>query len=185
VGVLDNGKNRCSFIGSLSTAFDWEVVVEAFKSSQIEFVIAGDGPLFEELKDKTKSQSNIIMIGRISGVQSKVLAKRTSIFLAPYNRNLEFSQSLPNKFFDAMQYGKPLLSSVTGSAAKFIIKNNLGIVYSNLDSLHRALNKLESNPKLFQQMGQQALKLYKQYFSGYIVYEKIVKDLKRIVDEKV
>jgi glycosyltransferase involved in cell wall biosynthesis len=184
-GVKDIGKNRCSFIGSLSTAFDWEVVIEAFKSSKIEFVIAGDGPLFKELKDITNNQSNIIMIGRISGVQSKVLAKRTSIFLAPYSRNLEFSQSLPNKFFDAMQYGKPILSSVTDSAAKFIIKNNIGMVYSNLDSLQRALNKLESNPKLFQQMGQQALKLYKKNFSGHTVYEKIVKDLKRIVDEKV
>jgi glycosyltransferase involved in cell wall biosynthesis len=92
---------------------------------------------------------------------------------------------LPNKFFDAMQYGKPILSSVTDSAAKFIIKNNIGMVYSNLDSLQRALNKLESNPKLFQQMGQQALKLYKKNFSGHTVYEKIVKDLKRIVDEKV
>ena len=185
VGVIDTGKNRCSFIGSLSTAFDWEVVIEAFKSSKVEFVIAGDGPLFEELKDKTKNQSNIIMIGRISGVQSKVLAKRTSIFLAPYNRNLEFSQSLPNKFFDAMQYGTPLLSSVTDSAAKFIIKNNIGIVYSNLDSLLRALNKLESNPQLFQQMGQKALNLYKNKFSGQVVYEKIVKDLKKVVNEKV
>jgi glycosyltransferase involved in cell wall biosynthesis len=179
-GVSNNRKNRCSFIGSLSNAFDWELVLEAFKNINSEFVIAGDGPCFEDLKRKTKNQSNIIMLGRITGIQSKALAERTDIFIAPYNHNLEFSQSLPNKFFDAMQHGKPLLSSVTGSAAQFIIENGIGIIYSSVVSLRQALDKVESNSAQFKQMGHAASILYQKNFSGKIVYEKIIEDLEKL-----
>ena len=181
VGVVDNGKKRCTFIGSLSTAFDWECVIEAFKGSSTEFVIAGDGPCFEDLKRKTNNHSNIIMLGRITSIQSKVLAERTDVFIAPYNHDLEFSQSLPNKFFDAMQYGKPLLSSVTGSAAQFIEEKNIGILYSDVITLKLALEIIASNPPYLLQMGKSSLNFYHKNFSGKIVYEKIVDILEKLV----
>ena len=182
-GVLNIGKNRCSFIGSLSNAFDWALVLEAFKDMNCEFVIAGDGPCFEDLRRKTHDRPNIIMLGRISGIQSKILAERTDTFIAPYKPNLEFSQSLPNKFFDAMQYGKPIISSVTGSAAQFIKKNGIGIIYSNVLSLRQALDKMQTDPVKIQQMGHAGLSLYQKEFSGKKVYEKIVKDLEELAEE--
>jgi glycosyltransferase involved in cell wall biosynthesis len=129
------------------------------------------------LKEKTKNQSNIVMLGRITAVQSKVVAERTDVFIAPYKYNLEFSQSLPNKFFDAMQYGKPLLSSVTGSASQFLIQENIGLIYSDVYTLGQALEKVETNPMQFRLMGQAALEAYNKDFSGRIVYDKIVKTL--------
>jgi len=184
IGVLDNKTFRCSFIGSLSNAFDWNCIIEAFKNRKTELVIAGDGPCFKDLKEKTRNQSNIVMLGRITAVQSKVLAERTNVFLAPYKHDLEFSQSLPNKFFDAMQYGKPLLSSVTGSASEFLIQKNIGLIYSDVYTLKQALEKVETNPNQFLQMGQAALEAYNKDFSGHIVYEKIVKMLEVLAIKK-
>jgi glycosyltransferase involved in cell wall biosynthesis len=180
IGVLDDKKSRCSFIGSLSNSFDWNCVIEAFKNSKTEFVIAGDGPCFQDLKEKTKNQLNIVMLGRITAVQSKVVAERTNVFIAPYKSDLEFSQSLPNKFFDAMQYGKPLISSVTGSASQFLMQNNIGLIYSDVYTLKHALEKLETNPMQFRRMGQAALETYNKDFSGRIVYDKIVKILEEL-----
>jgi len=177
IGVRDDKRSRCSFIGSLSSAYDWDCVIEAFKDSKTEFVIAGDGPCFQDLKEKTKNHSNIVMLGRITAVQSKVVAERTNVFIAPYKYELEFSQSLPNKFFDAMQYGKPLLSSVTGSASQFLVQKNIGLIYSDVYTLKQALEKVETNPIQFRQMGHAALETYNKDFSGQIVYDKIVKML--------
>lgn len=176
-GVADSKQNRCSFVGSLTSAFDWDCVIESFKNSNTEFVIAGDGPCFQDLKKKTQNIKNIIMLGRITSIQSKVLADRTNIFIAPYKSSLEFSQSLPNKFFDAMQHGKPLLSSVTGSASQFILEKNIGLIYSDVSTLKMALRKLESSPDFFKQLGENAVKAYAKDFSGQIVYEKIINNL--------
>jgi glycosyltransferase involved in cell wall biosynthesis len=179
-GVKKNIENRCTFIGSLTNAFDWDCVLEAFKENSAELVIAGDGPLFTDLMEKTKNYLNIIMLGRISNVQSKTLAERTNIFIAPYNHSLEFSESLPNKFFDAMQYGKPLLSSVNGSAAQFILQNEIGLIYTNVATLQQALGKTRSNSAECSQMGKRALSIYKEKFAGQMIYEKIVKNLEKL-----
>jgi glycosyltransferase involved in cell wall biosynthesis len=180
IGVLDNKQTRCSFVGSLTSVFDWDCVIEAFKNSNTELVLAGDGPCFQDLKEKTKNIKNIVMLGRITGIQSKVLADRTNVFIAPYKSSLEFSHSLPNKFFDAMEYGKPLLSSVAGSASQFIVKKNIGLIYSDIPTLKMALNKLETNPDFFRQLGENAIDAYDKDFSGQIVYGKIINNLEKL-----
>lgn len=180
MGVIDNKQTRCSFVGSLTSVFDWNIVIEAFKNSGTELIIAGDGPCFQDLKEKTWNVKNIVMLGRITNIQSKILADRTNVFIAPYRSSLEFSQSLPNKFFDAMEYGKPLLSSVSGSASQFIVKKNIGLVYSDISTLKTALMKLETNPDFFRQMGKNAIDAYDKDFSGQIVYEKIIDTLEKL-----
>jgi glycosyltransferase involved in cell wall biosynthesis len=180
MGVIGNKQARCSFIGSLTSVFDWDCVIEAFKNSNTELVLAGDGPCFQYLKEKSQNIKNIVMLGRISGIQSKVLADRTNAFIAPYKSSLEFSHSLPNKFFDAMEYGKPLLSSVAGSASQFIVKKNIGLIYSDISTLKTALNKLETNPDFFRQLGENAINAYDKDFSGQIVYGKIINNLEKL-----
>ena len=180
MGVIDNKPTRCSFVGSLTSVFDWDCVIEAFKNSNTELVLAGDGPCFKDLKEKTQNIKNIVMLGRITGIQSKILADRTNVFIAPYTSSLEFSQSLPNKFFDAMEHGKPLLSSVAGSASQFIVKKNIGLIYSDISTLKMALNKLETNPDFFRQLGENAIDAYDKDFSGQIVYEKIINNLEKL-----
>jgi glycosyltransferase involved in cell wall biosynthesis len=180
MGVIGNKQTRCSFVGSLTSVFDWDCVIEAFKSSNTELVLAGDGPCFQDLKEKTENIKNIVMLGRITGIQSKVLADRTNVFIAPYKSSLEFSHSLPNKFFDAMQYGKPLLSSVAGSASQFIVKKNLGLIYSDVSTLKMALKKLEISPDFFRQLGENAIYAYDKDFSGQLVYENIINNLKKL-----
>ena len=180
MGVIDNKQTRCSFVGSLTSVFDWDCVIEAFKNSDTELVLAGDGPCFQDLKEKTQNIKNIVMLGRITGIQSKILADRTNVFIAPYKSSLEFSQSLPNKFFDAMEYGKPLLSSVAGSASQFILKKNIGLIYSDIPTLKMALNKLETSPDFFRQLGKNAVDAYDKDFSGRIVYEKIINNLEKL-----
>ena len=180
MGVIDNKQTRCSFVGSLTSVFDWNCVIEAFKNSNTELVLAGDGPCFQDLKEKTQNIKNIVMLGRITGIQSKILADRTNVFIAPYKSSLEFSQSLPNKFFDAMEYGKPLLSSVAGSASQFIVKKNIGLIYSDIYALKMALNKLETNPDFFRQLGENAIDAYDKDFSGQIVYGKIINNLEKL-----
>ena len=180
MGVIDNKQTRCSFVGSLTSVFDWDCVIEAFKNSDTELVLAGDGPCFQDLKEKTQNIKNIVMLGRITGIQSKILADRTNVFIAPYKSSLEFSQSLPNKFFDAMEYGKPLLSSVAGSASQFIVKKNIGLIYSDISTLKMALNKLETSPDFFRQLGKNAVDAYDKDFSGQIVYEKIINNLEKL-----
>jgi glycosyltransferase involved in cell wall biosynthesis len=76
-----------------------------------------------------------------------------------------------------MQHGKPLLSSVTGSASQFILEKNIGLIYSDVSTLKMALRKLESSPDFFKQLGENAVKAYAKDFSGQIVYEKIINNL--------
>jgi glycosyltransferase involved in cell wall biosynthesis len=130
-GVHESNVVRMTFIGSVTKSFDFTGIIEAAKRLNTQIVIAGDGPELQNLKDISRDCPNIIFLGRISQVTAWVLASQTNYMLAPYSSSEDFDLSIPNKIFDAMMYGKPILSSSKGAGSKFILEFEIGEIYSN------------------------------------------------------
>ena len=185
-GIQDDSNFRVSFIGTLSESFNFEPIFEASKSLPFDFVIAGDGPKFESLKKQFKNSKNVIFTGRLSAAQSYVLVQRSSVMVAPYINSPDFEISVPNKIYDYMRNGKPILTSLRGPTLNLILDNNLGFYYDNseLGSLGKKLIYLFENSQLALEISNNARQLYKQKYSYKIVYESFVKHLESIVNEK-
>ena len=185
LGVHNDGSFRCSYIGTLTDVLDFRRVIECAADKSINFVIAGSGPILPELKQNLSTSTNFVLPGWISDCQSVVLAKRSTLLLAPYTELDDFAMSLPNKFLDAINHAKPIVTSIPGFAAEFIVNNNIGIPYSNSapKSLSNLLKELSLDEKRIKEMSRNAEILSRQSFNGETLYDQTV-DLLEIMAKK-
>jgi glycosyltransferase involved in cell wall biosynthesis len=183
LGVVDDREFRCSYIGSLTSALNLKKVFEAAKQTNFQFVIAGDGSAAKQFKEEAAFFPNIIFPGWITNAQASVLAKRSTVMIAPYKDLEDFNISLPNKFLDAVLLAKPILSSISGFAKVFIEKNNIGRFFSNdvSNSLADLICELSEDAPAIYEMSENAKKIFERELNGDIVYSKLVVHLEEIV----
>jgi len=184
LGINDSGQLRGAFIGTLNSAFNFEPIFSAARKLPIEFIIAGSGPLFNQLSAEAENYSNVQLIGWITQAQSKALVSRSTFMLAPYRDLPDFEIHIPNKFFDAMYNGMPVVTSITGIGKKLVENENIGVTYSAAipDSLLDALIPLVGSPDKFREMSLSASNLYNQKFSYEKVYGDCVTYLEALAD---
>ena len=183
LGKLPENKLQGYFVGSLNDAFDFNPIISAAQKFPINFVLAGDGPRLDTLRLETKDIPNIIFPGRVSRAQAKVLSADSHFALAPLAARTDFEMSIPNKFYDALQLGKPIISSLSGPSRDLLEKNKCGLYYKNEKELHDLLqNLIKSSDTLFV-MGNNALDIYKREYSFNKVYPAVVKRLRALTNE--
>ena len=178
-GVLENKELRVYFVGTMNNVFDFNGTIVAAKNLGIQFVIAGDGPQRSELVEKSSNLENLIFPGWISAVQAKILAERSTFAIAPIKSRTDFEISIPNKFIDAFMHGKPMLTSLDGTASQLLLKSGSGVIFNLQDEndLTKVLEDLISNPNLISQMSKSSRQLYLQVFEFKRVYGALVKHL--------
>jgi len=175
-GVLENEIPTVYFVGTLSANFNFEPVLRAASKSNIQFVIAGDGPERLKLLKSATRFKNVVVPGWISSSQAFILAQRASIAIGPTIDRHDFEMSMPNKFIDAFRLGKPMLTSNQGVVSELLIENNAGRVYTNSipDSFLIELQEMISDNDLLQKMGTSARQLYDEQFSFDKIYTNLV-----------
>jgi len=180
LGITDSGRIRGSFVGTINSAFNFEPILKAAKSSPIQFVIAGDGPSANALRTRIKDLPNVTMPGWISQTQARALANRSTFMLAPVKDLDDFRMSIPNKFYDAMAHGLPIISSITGVAKELIEKEGIGICYSDIeiDSLKNILSNFDFEK--FTEMAEKTELLYKRRFSYSESYGNLISHLESL-----
>jgi len=181
-GIKEDGQLRGSFVGTLNSAFDFTPIIEAAESTSVKFVIAGDGPAAEDLKKRISHLQNIVMPGWISAAQSHVLATRSAFMLAPVKDLEDFRMSVPNKFYDAMAHGLPIITSISGESKYLIERNQIGICYDidGAKSLTSAILQIEDRTIDLKVMSKNSLNLYHAKFEFTENYSDLVKHLEQI-----
>jgi glycosyltransferase involved in cell wall biosynthesis len=178
-GVNDDQRFRISYIGSLTRALDFEPMFHAAQDPKFHFVIAGDGPVINWLRQRFKAFPNVTFLGWVTSPQASVLRNRSTVMWAPYVDSPDFLLSLPNKFFDSMANGKPIVTSLSGVAGKLILDHEIGFTYSNSDvsSLLTILHKINEERQILSTYGDNARKLFDLEFSFEKVYGALVLSL--------
>jgi glycosyltransferase involved in cell wall biosynthesis len=176
-GVEDTKTLRCYFVGTLNQTFDFDPILSAAELTGLEFIICGDGPQREQLIHQFSKLPNVKFPGWITTIQAQVLAQRSSLSLAPIGDREDFNISIPNKFYDSIKYGKPILTSGKGLPKLFVEDNGVGYFYEDANSLVSILNKLKSDPLLMNELSFRAKKLYLDKFDFHQVYGALVKRL--------
>jgi glycosyltransferase involved in cell wall biosynthesis len=185
-GVCNDRKFRVTFIGTLNNVFDFDQVFQVASQLPIEFVIAGDGPQFHALKIRAEQARNIKLLGWIDACQSSVLIDRSSLLLAPYRLLPDFEMSIPNKFFDAMSQGLPIVTSISGTAGRLVEKNQIGFTFNIRDSssLYSVLSKALEAPQALAEMSNKSQQLFENYFTYNQVYGALTKHLESLAMRK-
>jgi glycosyltransferase involved in cell wall biosynthesis len=162
------------YFGAMGLANGLEYVVEAARiltkrgNNNIVLVLLGSGGKRAEL-EKLASEyelKNVIFSNPAPNKEQLAqIVAGCDVCLTIYKATKEHTWS-PNKMFDALAAGKPVLINVPGWLGETIEKNNCGryVNASRPEMLADALEEFAANPELCRQMGKNARDLAEREF---------------------
>ncbi|MFA5603119.1 MAG: glycosyltransferase, partial [Bacilli bacterium] len=113
----------------------------------------------------TEKTENIKYYGRVNYSEALKMYSTCDIMFAIYDPTVpNHRYSAPNKVYEAMMLGKPIIVSKGTGVDKIVEKEKIGICidYTEKD-LQNALDYLTENPKVIKEMGNRAKKVFESY----------------------
>jgi glycosyltransferase involved in cell wall biosynthesis len=134
------------------------------------FVLSGEGDCGEAWRREAAGVDNVIFTGWIDGVELHWLRNRATIGLAAYARSAP--QSLPNKIFEYLSAGIPVLSSLEGEAKVLLASQELGLSYraGDPEDLHDKLLVYLRDGDKRREASLNCVRIFDECFSSEIVY---------------
>ena len=127
------GEPIISYAGAISYANNVELIIDTAeklqkKGQKVLFVIAGDGSLKQELENKSKylGLQNVLFLGKINKYEVLELYRKSLAILVLFAKLPVLTTNSPNKFFDAISTGKPVITNMDGWIGSLIEKYNIG-----------------------------------------------------------
>ena len=175
-GLVEEKKTIC-FVGSLSRAFDFKPIQSlikylSYKKIDINFVICGSGDESNEIKKMINKFDNVFFPGWVNVEQIKVLLDNSYCMLAPYKNLEDFKSSIPNKIYDALSYGVPIVTSLEGEVKKLIDVHEIGVHYKNDRDLCIKFEKFLLDKNLKERMTFNSKNLFEKNYKFDVVYNK-------------
>lgn len=179
------GENFFLFIGVFRYYKGLHILLDAMKGADYKVVIAGSGPVEQELKKQAKALQldNVIFPGFISD-QEKIalLALSRAVVFPSYLRSEAFGMTL----VEGAMMGKPMISTEVGTGTSHVnIDKETGIVVSpgSVKELRDAMDFLYYHPQDAQTMGANARQRFENYFTGQIIGEQYVRLYQQVLAE--
>jgi glycosyltransferase involved in cell wall biosynthesis len=184
-GVNEDAFIICLF-SNLNPLLDLETVIAAAHILEEEFplqiFICGHGRTLEKLKKLARGCPSVIFPGWIDKSQIAALMEYASVGIAPYAKNTRMS--LPNKPFEYMAGGLPVLSSIEGEFEGIIQKHECGITYQadSVENLCAAIRKLKQEPALAKKMGKNSREALIKNYSMEQIFAKFETFLEQVIE---
>jgi hypothetical protein len=173
------------FLGSLGYSYELEHILKFsnyLMSINIEIIITGDGYKKKYFQKKFGHNKNVLFTGWLSEKKIKYYSALADVGLMTYSMNA--TQGYPNKLFDYLSYGLPVMSSLKNKETVSLIKKNkLGWNY-DMNSNYSVLNcfkSISTNRRLLDDKFIHIRSFYKKNFDKdkiYYDYCKYIEDFK-------
>lgn len=172
---------RFSYIGRIIKEKGIVNLLEAFlllskKHDNIELLIAGDGPILEEIKEKYK-KDNIYFLGNINHEKVMKLCNQTDIFVHPSM----YPEGLPTSILEAGLMKCAIIATDRGGTKEVIANDELGlIVKENVEDLVNKMEYLINNPKQINQLKENIHNQIINNFTWQITASKIKEEIEKL-----
>lgn len=175
---LEN-KTVVLYAGAHGPANDLDVVLEAarlLQDSPIHFLLIGDGKDKPRLEQKAKEWglTNITFLPPVPKREIPAFLQSADIGLAILKPLEEYKTTYPNKVFDYMAAGKPILLAIDGVIREVMEAAGCGIFVppGNAQALAQAAQQLANNASLRETMGQRGRIYLEKHFSRQALGEQ-------------
>jgi glycosyltransferase involved in cell wall biosynthesis len=186
---------RCIFTGAHGVANGLDAVLDAAKilkerkRSDIHLIFIGDGRLKPHLKQRAAEEvlDNCIFLDPIPKIELAQLLKNMDVGLMILkNVKAFYFGTSPNKFFDFISSGLPVLNNYPGWIAEVIVDNACGIAVppDNATAFADALIRMADNPILRKQMSRNSRKQATNEFSRDLLADRMIVFLENVVKNK-
>ena len=177
------------FIGTFGVSYELELILQAAKRfeksgrTDICFVLAGTGEKFDIIRKMASGLHNVVLPGWIGETEIQTLLKMGYAGLVSCK---SVNNAMPNKPFEYLSTGLPLISSLEGEMAELIDEHGFGLNYlpSDLEGLCRCIDRLTADTKLHNEMSSNALDFFERYGDADKIYAEYVKHIERLVERK-
>ena len=177
------------FIGTFGVSYELELIMEAamrFSRSgrtNICFVIAGAGEKSDIIRKKAAGLQNVVLPGWIGEKEINALLKMGFAGLVPCR---SVKNAMPNKPFEYLSTGLPLINSLEGEMADLIDQYKFGMNYlpGDLDGLCLCIERLADDADLHDEMSRNALDFFEKYGDADKIYDEYAEFIEGLIECK-
>ncbi|PKL62604.1 MAG: glycosyltransferase WbuB [Methanomicrobiales archaeon HGW-Methanomicrobiales-2] len=166
------------YAGVLGEGRDFETAILAAKGVEgIQIEFAGFGCHAEHIEALSEQEPNVMYIGTIP--YDRVIQKtlQSDMLFALYDPDVPNNRyASPNKLFEAMMCGKPILVSDGTAMADIVREENCGLVvsYGDINAVKRAILMLKNDPTLCGRLGENGRKAYETKYNWEIMEKRLL-----------
>ncbi len=162
------GRLRLAYVGLLQAGRGLETVLTVLRRHpEWHLDLAGFGADAAHWQALAQALPNVTWHGRVSYDTALALNARADVLLALYDPSVpNHRYASPNKLFEAMMLGKPVLVAAGTHIDEVVQRWQCGLVvpYGQPQALEQALALLASQPELRRRLGQHARRAYEEHF---------------------
>jgi glycosyltransferase involved in cell wall biosynthesis len=164
-GILTRDRGLDVLIKAINSKNDFRLIVAGFGGEEMAFV------------NVFKKYSNVEFLGRVPYNDVLKLTYLSDCVIALYNPsspNNVFAS--PNKLFESMMCGKPIIVSEGTAMASKVVRENCGLVvkYGSVSELEKALSRLKINRALSAELGKNGRVAYLRKYSWQLMEERLL-----------
>lgn len=150
------GKRVISYIGGFDSSRGLNILLEGFSKIVQEYkdsllLLVGDGSISDEIKDYSRElgiQESVLFEGWQPSLRMRSYIEISDICVIPHLRSVQTDNSSPNKLFQYMYFGKPVITSNCTSLERIVTESQCGLVYNDKSATDLAImiKQLFDNP---------------------------------------
>jgi glycosyltransferase involved in cell wall biosynthesis len=179
-------KNRfvVIYVGGLEVSRGLEQVVDAMpfvinNAPDILFLIIGAGNSEERIKTKVRElgiSGHVLLLGWLDFDLVLPFIQRSDIGIIPHCVTAHTNHTIPNKFFDFMSQGLPVITSAAKPMIRILREERCGLTFQGQHELIEALITLHDNNvrKIMGAKGQSAVIRYYNWKHDFASLSKII-----------
>jgi glycosyltransferase involved in cell wall biosynthesis len=187
---VDFHKRIAWFVGSFGRTYDLAPVIATARAlvaegrqADILFVFSGAGEREAEWRRAADGLRNVVFTGWLGADEIAAMLKSAYVGLGAYAPGAP--QGLPNKLFEYLSAGLPVLSSLQGESADLLAEHQCGLTYQagNEASLRAGLEQMLRDPAKHESMASNAARLFAERYSSTVVCEQLLALLQRAANK--
>jgi len=150
----------------------------------IVFLIAGDGKSVPALVERTSQLPNVKLVGSVPKAEVPVLTRTADTLMVLFADKPILATNSPNKLFDGLASGKPMIVNSNGWTREIVEDNECGIYVPAEDgeALADAIERLADDRALRKRMGVNARGVAERVFARDLLAEQVLAVLRAAID---
>lgn len=145
--IEKNDKFKICYVGILAQSRMIKEMVEIVAQNQnYELHIGGFGPLEKYVRQQSEKHSNIFFYGVLAYEDTLSLESQCDVIPALYSPTIaNHKYAAPNKFYEGLMLGKPLIMIKETGMSDIVLENDIGeVIDYNKKDLQKAFKKLSN-----------------------------------------
>lgn len=175
---IESQKLKICYVGILGKGRLLKELMEVISENKnYELHIGGFGNLDVLVKEFSERYKNIKYYGRLEYSKTLNLEAKCDVMLALYDpKNRNHYYAAPNKFYEALMLGKPLIMAENTGMTEVIEKLKCGeLIHFSKEGLKLGLDKLVTRKNEFYKMKNKMQREYEENYSWEIMEKRILK----------